>query len=68
MDEFALDHDRVIRSYSMRETFKLNEPIQHPKFGKGVVLEILDANKVAILFEEGRKVLAMGSAAVANAS
>ena len=68
MDEFALDHDRVIRSYSMRETFKLNEPIQHPKFGKGVVLEILDANKVAILFEEGRKVLAMGSTAVANAS
>lgn len=68
MDEFALDHGRVIRSYSMRETFALNEPIQHPKFGKGVVLEILDANKVAILFEEGRKVLAMGSAAVANAS
>ena len=30
--------------------------------------EELDANKVAILFEEGRKVLAMGSTAVANAS
>jgi hypothetical protein len=66
MDEFALDHGRIIRSYSMRETFKLNEPIQHPKFGKGVVLEILDEHKVAILFEEGRKVLAMGSAAIAS--
>jgi hypothetical protein len=68
MDEFALDHDRIIRSYSMRETFAVNEPIQHPKFGKGVVLEIVDEHKIAILFEEGRKVLAMGSAPVANAS
>jgi len=61
MDEFALDHDRIIRAYSMRETFALGEPINHPKFGKGVVLEILDAKKVAILFEEGRKVLAMAA-------
>jgi hypothetical protein len=63
MDEFALDHDRIIRAYSMRETFKLGEPVQHPKFGKGVVLEIVENNKVAILFEEGRKVLAMNNAA-----
>ena len=28
--------------------------------GKGVVLEVLEAKKCAILFEEGRKVLAMG--------
>ena len=65
MDEFALEHDLVMRPYSMRETFKLGEPIQHPKFGKGVVLEILETNKVAILFEEGRKVLTMGVSASA---
>jgi hypothetical protein len=61
MDEFALQHDLVMRSYSMRETFSAGEPVQHPKFGKGVVVEIVDKNKVAILFEEGRKVLAMGA-------
>ncbi|HEY0134616.1 MAG TPA: hypothetical protein VGB85_11060 [Nannocystis sp.] len=61
MDEFALQHDLVMRSYSMRETFSPGEPVQHPKFGKGVVVEIVDKNKVAILFEEGRKVLAMGA-------
>ena len=66
MDEFALDHDRIIRAYSMRETFQLGEPVQHPKFGKGVVLEILETNKVAILFEEGRKVLAMNASASAS--
>ncbi len=60
MDEFALEHDLVMRPYSMRETFSAGEPVQHPKFGKGVVVEIVDAHKVAILFEEGRKVLTMG--------
>lgn len=68
MDEFALDHDRIIRPYSMRETFAIGEPLTHPKFGKGVVLEIVEANKVAILFEEGRKVLAMGAGAAPPAS
>ena len=61
MDEFALQHDLVMRGYSMRETFTAGEPIQHPKFGKGIVVEIVDTHKVAILFEEGRKVLAMGA-------
>ncbi|HEY8375812.1 MAG TPA: hypothetical protein VIK91_04945, partial [Nannocystis sp.] len=50
-----------IRPYSMRETFTAGEPVSHPKFGKGVVIEVLEAKKCAILFEEGRKVLAMGT-------
>jgi len=45
----------------MRETFSAGEPVQHPKFGRGVVIEIVDTHKVAILFEDGRKVLAMGA-------
>jgi hypothetical protein len=61
MDELAIRRDIVIRPYSMRETFAAGEPVSHPKFGNGVVLEVLEANKCAILFEEGRKVLAMGS-------
>jgi hypothetical protein len=65
MDELAMRRDVVVRDYSMRETFAAGEPVQHPKFGKGVVLEVLESNKVAILFEEGRKVLAMGAAPAA---
>jgi len=49
----------------MRETFNAGEPVSHPKFGNGIVLEVLEANKCAILFEDGRKVLAMGSAPAA---
>lgn len=65
MDELVIRRDTVVRPYSMRETFKAGEPISHPKFGNGVVLEVLEVNKVAILFEEGRKVLAMGAAPAA---
>jgi hypothetical protein len=65
MDELAMKRDLVVRPYSMRETFAAGEPVSHPKFGKGVVLEVLETNKCAILFEEGRKVLAMGSSPAA---
>ena len=63
MDELAIRSDAAIRSYSMREVFGAGEPIQHPKFGKGIVIEVLETNKIAILFEEGRKVLAMNAGA-----
>ncbi len=60
MEELAAREGTVIRQYSMRETFAAGDPVSHPKFGKGIVLEVLEAKKCAILFEEGRKVLAMG--------
>ncbi len=60
MEELAQREGTVIRPYSMRETFAAGDPVSHPKFGKGIVLEVLEAKKCAILFEEGRKVLAMG--------
>lgn len=62
MEELAQRDGLVIRPYSMRETFAAGDPVSHPKFGKGVVLEVLEAKKCAILFEDGRKVLAMGNA------
>jgi hypothetical protein len=62
MEDLAAQGGPAIRAYSMRETFAAGEPVSHPKFGKGVVLEVIEAKKCAILFEEGRKVLAMGSA------
>ncbi|MDC0716860.1 hypothetical protein [Nannocystis bainbridge] len=61
MEDLALQGGTPIKAYSMRETFAAGDPVSHPKFGKGVVLEVLEAKKCAILFEEGRKVLAMGN-------
>ena len=64
MDDLAI-RNIAARPYSMRETFATGEPVTHPKFGVGVVLEVLETNKCAILFEDGRKVLAMGGAPAA---
>ncbi len=61
MEELAMRADLIVRPYSMRETFTAGDPVSHPKFGKGIVVEVLEAKKCAILFEDGRKVLAMGS-------
>lgn len=61
MEELASRADLEIRPYSMRDRFAPGDPVSHPKFGKGIVVEVLEAKKCAILFEEGRKVLAMNS-------
>lgn len=46
--------------YSMRLTFEINDLVDHPSFGIGVVIDLVDGSKCGILFESGRRVLAMG--------
>jgi hypothetical protein len=36
------------------------ELIAHKKFGEGYVVEVLDANKVSIMFRDGLRTLAQG--------
>lgn len=51
------------RSYNIRQTYDVGNLIDHPKFGIGVVLKILDNNqKVEIAFKEGTKLLIQGRA------
>jgi len=47
------------RTYSMGEVYSSGDLLRHPKFGTGLVTEVLAGTKVAVLFEEGRKVLVM---------
>jgi len=44
------------KAYAMDGTYKVNDLVQHPVFGLGVVQRVV-ANKVEILFEQGRKLL-----------
>lgn len=46
-------------AYSMGARFTLGQLITHPKFGKGVVTDV-DALRVEILFEDGKKKLGHG--------
>lgn len=46
--------------YSMGRKFNLGELVTHPKFGDGYVLEVVDPQKVSIMFRDGPKTLAQG--------
>lgn len=61
MEQLAQRHGVVVRPYSKRDTFAAGDLVSHPQFGQGVVLEVLEGKKCAILFKEGRRILAMSS-------
>ena len=44
--------DSAFAPYSPSTTFAKDALIAHPKFGKGIVVDV-DGNKLQILFEEG---------------
>jgi hypothetical protein len=46
--------------YSMERRYSLGELVTHPKFGDGYVLEVVDLQKVSIMFRDGPKTLAHG--------
>ncbi len=45
------------KTYSMTDSYKINTLIDHPVFGLGMVQRIIGAQKVEILFEDGRKTM-----------
>lgn len=44
-------------AYSMDRSFRLNDLVDHPVFGVGVVKELFKPNKVEVLFASGTKAL-----------
>lgn len=50
------------RRYSPRETFAVDEVVDHPTFGRGFVSAVRDAGKVEITFRSDVKVLVHGRA------
>lgn len=53
--------DSDFTQYAMSARFTLGQLIAHPKFGKGFVTDV-DALRVEILFQEGKKKLGHGQA------
>lgn len=51
--------DAFIR-YGIDKTFRADQLITHTKFGEGFVVEVLDAQKISIMFRDGPRVLAHG--------
>jgi hypothetical protein len=45
------------RKYRIGESFAVDDLIEHPKFGIGIVMSIVKANKIETLFKEGARLL-----------
>jgi hypothetical protein len=53
-------HPNEFRAYGIREVFAENELMHHGKFGDGVVVEVIDRQKIRVLFRDEARVLAHG--------
>jgi hypothetical protein len=56
------------RKYSINGNFEKDEVIDHPQFGIGMVLSIIQINKIEILFKDGPKLLIQNREALAGSS
>lgn len=43
--------------YSMTDTYKVKALISHPIFGLGIVQRVIGAQKIEVLFEDGKKTM-----------
>src|SRR3990172_3394552 len=56
-------HDlSTAQKFSLGGNFKKKEIIDHFKFGVGIVLSVIQSNKIEILFKDGLKILVQNSA------
>ena len=58
----VIDPHKPTRAYRMTDLYQAGDQIQHLRFGTGVVESAAEPGKIAVLFDEGRKVLAAGKA------
>ena len=60
-EELVAGRDEAVAlAYSMTDTFKRNDLINHPMFGLGVVSEIVMPNKIEVVFRQETKLMLCG--------
>ncbi len=47
-------------AYELKGSYKVNDLLDHPVFGLGVVKTVIGPNKMEVLFQNGRKLLRCG--------
>ena len=60
MDMVMGKEPEVVKPYTIKETFTLNEIVEHKNFGLGVVTELHPDGKITVAFRESRKKLVHG--------
>jgi hypothetical protein len=57
-EEFFAKHgEKDAKPYEFRESYRENQIVSHPKFGKGFVSETVSESKVEITFADARRIL-----------
>ncbi len=57
-EEFFAKHgEKDAKAYEFRECYRENHIVQHPKFGKGFISEVVSESKVEITFADARRIL-----------
>jgi hypothetical protein len=54
---FAKHGEKGAKNYEFRETYRENNIVIHPKFGKGFISEVVSDSKVEITFSDARRIL-----------
>ena len=49
------------RSYSPKETFVLNDVIEHKQFGVGIVMGFKEGRKIIVVFRDTTRILIQGA-------
>ncbi|MBK5277217.1 MAG: hypothetical protein JJE30_19480 [Desulfuromonadales bacterium] len=55
----GMDPDKAVR-YDMNATYRVNTLLIHSHFGLGIVKAVLPPNKIAVLFQDSKKLLRCG--------
>jgi hypothetical protein len=50
--------------YAMNNTYKMQDFLEHPVFGRGEVIKVASPGKIEVLFQDGVKILRCGSTPV----
>jgi hypothetical protein len=58
LSRLAGDDSANSRKYNTKGSFKKDEIIEHINFGIGIVLSVVQVNKIRILFKDGTRLLA----------
>ena len=51
------DVEQKAQAYSIKKTFQVDQLIEHPTFGQGLVKRVIDLNKIEVNFAEENKIL-----------
>ena len=50
--------DNQIQNYDFTKDYTQSKAIQHKKFGVGVIVEVIDKNKIEVVFQDEKRILA----------